>query len=302
MGVSDVAVSSFGEQERALRQTQGAHRQTLEVVTVTGPDAAKFLEGQVSQAVAAMSTGDARWSFVLHPQGKVVGLVRVLRSAPDQFDLVVDGGVGSAVAERLKRFLLRVKAEISLQSVEAVSLRGPEVLAPPPTESAVPALWSAWPGHDLLGCEEFPAGVTECGAEAWEAARIGVGLPLNGRELTEKTIPAESGMVDDAADFNKGCYVGQELVARIDSRGHVNRLLRRLSVQSGPVPPAGSELFTTDSPKAIGTVTSSAPSEFSGTAVALAYVRRRGRFDRSPDRQGGRYGGRAHCLVGHLHR
>ena len=281
MRVSDVATLSFAEQERALREDWGAHVRQLDLVTVVGADAASFLEGQLSQAVAGMAPGDCRWSFVLHPQGKVVALVRVKRTDADRFDLLVDGYGGQAVAERLSRFLLRVRAEVSSRTVDVVSLRGPTV-GEPPSESVppgqsgtvVPSLWEGWPGYDLLDRSELPEGSASCEAPAWEAARIGVGLPVNGAELTEKTIPAESGMVAQAADFTKGCYVGQELVARIDSRGHVNRTLRRLAVPNGPVPPAGTALFGDDPAKPVGAITSSSPSGLSGAGVALGYIRR----------------------------
>lgn len=287
MGVSDVATLSFDEQERALREDWGAHVRQLDLVTVAGADAASFLEGQLSQSVAAMAPGDCRWSFVLHPQGKVVALVRVQRTDADRFALLVDGGAGPAVAERLSRFLLRVRAEVSIRTVDVVSLRGPASVLPPrvaepsgesepPTgsDAAVPSLWEGWPGYDLLDRTVLPEGAASCDAPAWEAARIGVGLPVNGTELTGKTIPAESGMVAQAADFTKGCYVGQELVARIDSRGRVNQTLRRLTVPDGPVPAAGTVLFADDPVKPVGAITSSSLSGLSGAGVALGYVRR----------------------------
>jgi tRNA-modifying protein YgfZ len=259
-------------QERALLEGVGLHRRELDVVEVSGPDAAKFLDGQISQAVESLAEGEARWSFVLQPQGKVVALVRVQRTG-EGFRLITDAGSGDAVAERLKRFLLRVKAEIQSCAVPVVSLRGPGV-AGHLTEASggLPSLWEKWPGADVLEDAAPPDGdIPECSAEAWEAARIRMGVPVNGVDVNERTIPAETGLVDAAADFTKGCYVGQELVARIDSRGHVNRHLRRLAVE-GPVLPAGAELISPEG-RTVGTITSASPSALGGT-VALGYVRR----------------------------
>lgn len=259
------------EQEEALTASAGAHLRHLGLVEVAGPDAARFLEGQLSQAVSEMNRGETRWSFVLHPQGKVVGFVRVHRPSPDTFQLLVDGGVEEAVAARLQRFLLRVDARVESRVADVVSVRGPE--PPPAPPNAVPALWPAWPGWDLIGSFEVPDGLVRCGPEAWEAARIRAGFPLNGAELDAKTIPAESGLVELAADLDKGCYVGQELVARIDSRGRVNRHLRRLVSRNGAPLPAGSDLLDADR-CAVGSVTSAAASLIDDSVVALGYVRR----------------------------
>jgi folate-binding protein YgfZ len=108
-------------------------------------------------------------------------------------------------------------------------------------------------------------------AEEYEAERIAAGLPKMGAELTEKTIPAEAGVIDRTVSFTKGCYTGQELVARIDSRGgNVPRRLRALLLPDRVEP--GTELADSDGRPA-GTVTSVAFSAARGW-VAMAYVRR----------------------------
>ncbi len=95
--------------------------------------------------------------------------------------------------------------------------------------------WPGLPGGDLVGeSPEAPAGVAMCGMDAYEAVRIEAGIPVMGRELDERTIPAEAGVVDMSVSFTKGCYTGQELVARIDSRGgNVPRRLRGLVLADG---------------------------------------------------------------------
>jgi folate-binding protein YgfZ len=200
-----------------------------DAVQVIGPDAEAFLQGQLSQDVSAISVGDSAWSFVLQPQGKVDALVRVTRLDGDRWILDVDAGYGEAVAARLNRFKLRVKAEIE------------------------PVAWT-----------EVADSVGD-GPPTDERSRIAAGWPRMGAELTDKTIPAETGIVDRTVSFTKGCFTGQELVARIDSRGgNVPRHLRgvRLSAEA----PAGADVVVGG--KVVGALTSVAGD------VALAYIAR----------------------------
>jgi folate-binding protein YgfZ len=121
------------------------------------------------------------------------------------------------------------------------------------------------------------AEVTRCDREAWEAARIEAGVPVNGREVTPDTIAAELGLVDRTVSFTKGCYTGQELVARLDARGsRVARVLRGIVLDGrGDPPPAGAEVWTRDGAHELGHLTSVAPPQGSRPAVALALVHRR---------------------------
>ena len=138
---------------------------------------------------------------------------------------------------RLRRFLLRSKVELEPLAWRDLSLRGAGVEPRRPACSrvlaergvlALPFDWNGWTGVDLLGPEDvvlapgdgaLPDGITACGAEAVEACRIVSGIPAMGTELTGKTIAAEAGLVERTVSFTKGCYTGQELVARLDSRG-----------------------------------------------------------------------------------
>jgi folate-binding protein YgfZ len=206
-----------------------------DVLLVSGPDAESFLQGQLSQDITTLAPTQSAWSFVLQPQGKVDALVRVTRTKDDGWLLDVDAGYGEVVAARLNRFKLRVKADIEPVAWDEVADRlGPPVAVPP-------------------GADE-------------ERVRIEMGWPRMGAELTEKTIPAETGLVDRTVSFTKGCFTGQELVARIDSRGgNVPRHLRgvRLGTEGVPV---GAEVVAAG--KVAGTLTSVAG------AVSLAYVAR----------------------------
>ncbi|HWG74089.1 MAG TPA: glycine cleavage T C-terminal barrel domain-containing protein [Acidimicrobiales bacterium] len=245
-----------------------------DVLRAWGPQAESFLQGQISQDIARLAAGESAWSLVLAPAGRVDAMVRVTRIAPDEFVIDTDGGWGQAVLVRLSRFKLRTKIDFEALDWMAVGLRGPAVVAPAPSAGAPVVADASWPGLvgvDLLGpAPEVPEGAVEVERAAYEAARIEAGVPVMGAELTERTIPAEAGLVGRTVSFTKGCYTGQELVARIDSRGsHVARHLRGLRLDAAvdvgaPVVVGGKE---------VGRVTSVAQSPALGW-VALGYVGR----------------------------
>jgi tRNA-modifying protein YgfZ len=268
----------------ALRHGAGAHRLARDVLSVSGADAAGYLQGQCSQDLAALEVGAAADSLLLAPEGKVVALIRVLRSAEDSFVLDVDAGFGEAVVTRLGRFLLRAKVAVESLDWECVALRGAiegDIGGAIEGDGwRVPVEWNGWRGVDLLGPSgtvTIPDDAMWCGDDAWEACRIESGVPVMGRELDEGTIPAESGLVERTVSFTKGCYTGQELVARIDARG--NRVARRLcglvvDASSDPAGLIGAELVVGDSEKVLGRVTSAALCPGLGAVGALAYVHR----------------------------
>ncbi|MGH9280461.1 MAG: YgfZ/GcvT domain-containing protein [Acidimicrobiales bacterium] len=253
----------------ALRHDAGAVWLPRDFVSVTGPDALAFMQGQLSQQID-MPAGESTWALLLQPQGKMVALLRVLREAEDRFVLDTDEGFGPVVADRLIKFKLRVKAEIEPLEWKCLAVRGPR------SHDVVPrglvADWPGLPGCDLVGeSPEVPDGARLCSLEAYEAVRIEAGIPMMGREIDENTIPAETGVVDMTVDFDKGCYTGQELVARIDSRGgNVPKRLRGLVIGSDVRPPLGSTVRFEE--KDVGRVTS--VGQTPERHVALAYVGR----------------------------
>jgi tRNA-modifying protein YgfZ len=245
-------------------------------VRVHGPEAVAYLQGQLSQDVAVLSVGESAPSLLLQPTGKVEAWLRVTRLGEDDVLLDVDAGFGDAVHGRLRRFKLRTKAELEQASWSGLALRGPgarEVEVP----SGAHGLDAGWPGVagvDLLSDGELAlAGVVLASHEALEALRVECGVPAMGAELTDATIPAEMGqwLIDASVSFTKGCYTGQELVARIDSRGgNVPRPLRGLLMEGDPAP-AGAAVLVDGAE--VGTVTSSARSAVVG-GVGLAVVGR----------------------------
>ena len=156
-------------------------------------------------------------------------------------------------------------------------MRGPKALAFADHIQSM-RLGVDWPGLDGVDLNTsslgpLPEGLRECAIDSYEAVRVEAGWPVMGREIDEKTIPAETGIVDRAVSFTKGCFTGQELVARIDSRGgNVPRHLRGVVIGTNVVPPVGASVEADG--KEVGTLTSVAESLERRAPVALAYVRR----------------------------
>lgn len=248
-----------------------------DVVVATGPDAVTYLQGQLSQDVAALPVGGSAHSLLLSPQSHIVALLRATRVGDDEVALDADAGAGEAVLARLQRFLLRTRCELVAVDWGCVAVRGADALPPAEVAEGVHVVVSEMPdvpGYDLIGPgAAVPAGMAAGDPAAYEALRIERGVPRMGRELTERTIPAEAGIIDRTTSFTKGCYTGQELVARIDSRGgNVPRRLRAVVVEGDVVPPAGATVVVAG--VEVGQVTSAASSPRLGAPVALAYAKR----------------------------
>ena len=274
----------------ALRSSVGVHRLDRDVVRVWGPDATTYLQGQCSQDVASLGIGATADALLLTPQGKVEVFMRVTRLGDDEFVIDTDRGFGAVLTARLLRFRLRVKVEIEDLPWTCLALRGPgaaDSIAHPP-ELVLPVEWPGFTGFDLLGPDGsdvdgtwVDATVVRCRDEAWGAARIESGVPVNGRELVEGTIAAEAGLVDRTVSFTKGCFTGQELVARLDARGSkVARRLCGVVVDVGDPPgslppPVGATVSTVEGHEESGRLSSVAWSPRLGATVALATVHRR---------------------------
>lgn len=251
------------------------------VIRVSGPDAVSYLQGQVSQDVAVLEPGDSTDALLLSPQGKLDAYVRVGMRASQELLVDVEPEYAEKALERLRRFKLRVKVTLELSLEPMVMLRGPEssqLVAPGVAETtfAYAVSWPGLVGVDLIGeGATLPVGVELGDAGALEVARIEAGWPVMGRELDEQTIAAAAGLVERTVSFTKGCYTGQELVARLDSRGS-NVPFRLSELEIGN---ASEDLVLTDAElrlgeKRVGSITSSAYDASSGRIVALGYVHR----------------------------
>jgi tRNA-modifying protein YgfZ len=206
-----------------------------DVVQVAGPDALDYLQGQVSQELRPVAVGDSRWTLLLQPNGRVDVLARVWRTDDDVFVLDTDAGFGDELAARINRFKIRVKVDVEPLEWRCVAVRYTASEAVP--DGAVVAWWDR--DFDLLGPDPQPPTDVPAGSVGdLEAARIEAGWPAMGAEIVPgERIPAETGVVPVAVDFKKGCYPGQELVERMDSRGaDAPRRLQLLTVAEGAKP------------------------------------------------------------------
>jgi folate-binding protein YgfZ len=206
---------------------------------VAGPDAADYLQRMVSNDVDALAVGDACDALLLTAKARVIAPLRIVRRADDDFLLLTEPELGERVRTELVRMRFAAKAEIEPEEHEA---------------------WLVLGGEEVL--DERPAG-DEVGEEELERWRIESGIPRWGREIDDRVLPAEAGLDETHVSFTKGCYPGQEPIARQRYRGKVNRKLRVLEIDGDARP--GDELLLDG--KKVGRITSSAP------GVALGYVR-----------------------------
>ncbi len=238
---------------------RAASRSTVrDVVVVDGVDAEMYLHGQVSQDVDDMAVGESRLSFLLEPRGKIESLFRMTRREKQQYLLDTEAGHGELLLSSLGRFKLRSKVEFVALRWTMISVLGQADLSLARNVEVTAA--STWPGTeyvDLLG--EAPSlDLPECSNEEFERLRLTMGLPVIGKEIMVGDIPNETDLLDIAVSFDKGCYRGQELVERIDSRSGGRRLIRRLE-SDGALRP-GDELGFEE--KVVGevlTITNEAP-------------------------------------------
>jgi glycine cleavage system T protein len=271
-----------------------------------GRDHVRFLQRLVSNDVKTLGPGQGTYATLLNPQGHIVADLR-LHCAEDSFLVDTDADLRAKAMQALRRYIVADQVEIAPVELDAMAFQGPR--ARPLLEKTLhldlPAMqefdhfasnyagfpirvvrasstgeegyevWVSAQGMEAVwgaACGQAPTYDTlACGYEALETLRIEAGIPRYGQELGEDVIPLEAELWN-ALSFNKGCYVGQEIVERARSRGHVNWKLRGLIVNT-PQPPQPGEKLVAEG-KEIGEVTSSCISPTLGKTLALAYVRR----------------------------
>ena len=223
-------------------------------VRVAGPGAADYLQRMVSNDVEALPVGEACPALLLTAKARVVAPLVVLRRADDDFLLLTEPGLGEVVRAHLVRMRLRAQCDVEPEEHSSVLVfDGADGFA------------TDWPGAR----EALDAGLeSTLSAEELELRRIETGVPRWEREIDDRILPAEAGLDETHVSFSKGCYPGQEPVARLHFRGHPNRTLRVVELE---------ELPEYDAPllhdgRKVGRVTSAARRE-DGTVAALAYVR-----------------------------
>jgi folate-binding protein YgfZ len=287
-------------QYRALREECGCLRREMAVISVSGPEAAEYLESQVTNEVETLSPSSERapgggcYAALLDRKGHMRGDMRVLRTAGDRLLVLTEVAAAEAISSHLGTY--RVGREVEVEDLSAeqalISLIGPmsaEVAGAAPLGAEndhLEAIMDGVPcrlvatdvGIDLLcsadaaaDVEAFlaGAGAAPVSEAAAEIIRVEGGRPRFGREMTTETIPQEAGINERAVSFTKGCYIGQETVARLHYKGKPNRHLRGLELEA----PAGAGEGISIDGKVVGTVGTAVISPARGP-IALAIVRR----------------------------
>jgi folate-binding protein YgfZ len=210
----------------------------------------------VSNDVEALAIGEACDALLLTPKARLIAPLRIWRRSEEDFLLLTEEALGEVVLATLLRSRFAAKVELAREEhTSTIVFGGADGL--PTTDYGEPAVevLDAAPGGEPVDLELL---------------RIEAGTPAWGTELDDRVLPAEAGLEETHISFTKGCYPGQEPVARLHHRGHANRELRRLELDEGELPDHDAEL-TLDG-KVVGRLTSAA-ARSDGTLAALGYVR-----------------------------
>src|SRR5215469_7479191 len=273
-------------------------------LSLTGSDRVRWLNGMVTNNIRDLATGHGVYAFLLNPQGKILGDLYAYNLG-DSILVDTDHSQREKIQATFDHYIIMDDVEVAdldekLAAFGVAGPRAPEVLRD--AGFALPALQSldvadvAWQGNklnvvrsdderipsfELWFAPELAAKLWEAltqaqahpvGSEAWELFRIARGIPRYGQDIRERDLPQETEQ-QRALNFNKGCYVGQEIVERIRSRGSVHRTFTGFRVD-GAVPAPGTRIEADG--KEVGEITSSSalPSASGDDAVALGYIRR----------------------------
>lgn len=298
-------MSDLASQCQALRDGIGycdlSGRTQIEMI---GSDRAKVLHGLCTNDIKRLAPGDACEAFLTNVQGKTTGYVNVFCT---QQSLIIDtnSGLAAEMIPALDRYIIREDvtlidrspdwSEVLVSGSQAVRLlesRFDGVIPPQRMGIAAGAIGGIqvqlrrlpYTSADcfLVCCDSslvsgliawlYKNGAVECDCEAINVARIEMGVPVYGQDVTIDNLPQEIARDEFAISFTKGCYLGQETVARIDALGHVNRRLSGLKFSGTTAPPPGMKI-TVDG-KQLAQITSSCFSPGLNAPLALAFVRR----------------------------
>jgi len=260
-----------------------------EILRVVGRDRVSFLQGMVTNDVESLAEGDQIYAALLTAKGSMICDARVLRREDDVI-LELEPGQASKAKAALERYIISEEVEVLDARGEfgILALAGPraEELSAPLLDSTVQIL-----GDDVLGpsarrlliptdrlatvAERLlkplaKSGAQPAGMQVYEVVRVENRVPRYGIDMDEQTIPLEANL-QRAISYSKGCYLGQEVIARVTYRGHVNRLLCGLVID-GKLPPPRTALLRDG--KAVGFTTSAVRSFDKGAVLALGYVHR----------------------------
>lgn len=239
---------------------------------LSGPDRERYLNGQVTQDVALLAPGSASLAAVCTAKGRMEGAV-VIAAQPDAFYLDAAPGLRDTLGPRLEKYLIADDAQFEDLSDAWTLCHVLGAAAPDagPGGFVVRHARFGLAGHDVWTPGAAPVFGETVDDDVAEILRIEHAIPRWDAELTPQTLPPEAGPIMlHAISYTKGCYVGQETIARLKSVGHVNRTLVLLHSASAEYPAAGSKIATTE--KEVGTITSSGFSPRLDAGIALGYV------------------------------
>ena len=301
--------TSLEEEYAALGHEAGLLDLSIQsVVELRGRDRSRFLHGMVTNDIRSLSPGQGCYALMLTPRGRILTDMRVL-CLEDALMLVIDSDLVEKDLALLRKYIIADQVEVIDRSADLamLSLQGPKAaeaiagLCPEPSLPEAPfehrlihlenlparcarMRRTASGGYDFMvsGAHSVdlwnlllqagkPAGLRPVGLEASNVHRLEAGIAWYGTEMDEARIPLETGL-EEAISYSKGCYVGQEVVARATYRGQVNRKLMGLLLSSGEPAQGADKIFRNG--KEVGWVTDSAYSPRLRQAIALAYVRR----------------------------
>ena len=281
-------------------------------ICLVGADRARFLHGQVTNDVKKLRVGEGCYAAITTAKGKMESDLNIFALA-DELLLDFEPGLTEKISQRLEKFIVADDVQIvdAAPHYGLLSVQGPKaeaVVHALGLFAEIPAkplgsvkISDATLGeiylthHSRLGTNGFDlfvpnhslgavadkviaaakaVGGRACGWQAFETARIEAGIPRFGADMDETNIPLECGIENRAVTYTKGCYIGQEVINRIHSVGHVNRELRglRLAQDLQALPQRNDKLFHAG--KEVGTVTSTVKSPKLNANIALGYVRR----------------------------
>ncbi len=261
--MSEIANVELDAEYRQLREECGlVNRSDRAVIAVTGPDGAEYLQGQLTNDVESLAVGEGQYAALLDRKGHMQSDMRVLRPGEEEILVETEGLARAAVVKHLTMYSIgrdvavddvsEERAVLSLIGPRSVEIAGsaalPENFCDATSVGGVECLAvGTRDGIDLIAAAGererlrealLEAGAVEVSAAAAEILRIESGVPRFGAEMGSETMPAEAGIVDDAVSFTKGCYIGQETVARLHYKGRPNRHLRGLRLSAAAEPGA----------------------------------------------------------------
>ena len=244
-----------------------------------GEDRIRLLHALATSPIEGLEAGQQTETFLLTPQGRIVARCRVYVDA-DSLLLESEAGSRQRLLDYLDQYIIMddVTVEDETDSTAAIAVEG---LAPPADAfgktypsalTGLPGYWIEVPKADAneLRARLASAGISQAEPADWETVRVENRVPVHGKDYGETNIPHETQLLN-LVSFNKGCYVGQEIVERVQSQGQVNRLLTPIEIEAGEIPESAEVRL---GERVVGELTSAVVSPQTGKVVGFAVVRR----------------------------